>query len=88
MPSTKDMFLNLTGTALEAFNHAVQHKAVFVDEKTMHERIDICVACPQYITGSIGPDRCGVCGCGMKIKVRLAVASCPLKKWDRTVPTL
>lgn len=88
MSTAKEMFLNLTETALEVFNGAVQNGALLVDEKTMLERIDLCINCPEYITNSIGPDRCGICGCGMKIKVRLAVASCPLKKWNKWKPTL
>jgi len=83
MPTTKEMFLNLTGTALDALQLAIKNKVVFADENTILHRIDLCSSCPEYITGSFGTERCGICGCGMKLKVRIAAASCPIKKWDK-----
>ena len=39
-------------------------------------RLAICNACPHFKS-----DRCVLCGCYMKNKVKIAKASCPVKKW-------
>lgn len=77
MPSIRDMFINLSGTALDVYNTVKERGVVLADSQTSMKRIDACLNCPHFIVEP-GPARCGVCGCGMKIKVRLAAARCPL----------
>jgi len=51
-------------------------------EKTTEEvasaRWAICEACPRLLKAT---SQCMECGCFMKIKVKLAAAVCPIKKW-------
>lgn len=49
-----------------------------VDNKTRRERFNICKGCPELITPI---NVCGQCGCLMKLKTKLADATCPLGKW-------
>jgi hypothetical protein len=86
MPTTKEMFFNLTGTAADAYKMLIDRGILLTDEETMYKRIDICVACPHYITQNVVQNKCEICGCGMKMKVRVAAASCPIKKWDKWTP--
>jgi hypothetical protein len=41
-------------------------------------RYSICDACPSLIKAT---KQCKECGCFMKLKVKLAAATCPLGKW-------
>jgi hypothetical protein len=41
-------------------------------------RFEICKACPELVQES---GQCKQCGCFMAKKVKIAAASCPLKKW-------
>ena len=47
-----------------------------VSEEEYNRRLSICHSCPLYDNG-----RCRKCGCFMKLKAKLATASCPKKKW-------
>jgi hypothetical protein len=42
------------------------------------ERFKICRECPELIKPI---NVCGQCGCLMKLKTKLADATCPLGKW-------
>jgi len=77
MPTIRDMFINLSGTAIDAYNMLRARGVIFADKETSIKRIDACISCPHFITDP-GPARCGVCGCGMKMKVRIAASRCPL----------
>lgn len=52
----------------------------FVPIHIAEERLKICEACPSLTSHH----RCVECGCFMKVKTKIAVASCPLpeKKWN------
>ena len=41
-------------------------------------RMSICEACPRLIKATY---QCRECGCFMKLKVKLAAATCPIGKW-------
>lgn len=49
----------------------------FLSEKRIaKQRYSICVQCPEFSKGI-----CKQCGCIMKLKTKLANATCPLNKW-------
>lgn len=49
-----------------------------VDKETHKERYLSCLSCSEFINET---KICRQCGCFMKIKTKLAEASCPLGKW-------
>lgn len=46
-------------------------------EEVVTERLSICAACPSLKLGI-----CMECGCKMKWKTKLSMATCPLHKWE------
>ena len=50
------------------------------DEEVLKMRWDICTGCEF-----LNDNKCEKCGCFMKVKHKLAMASCPEGKWDRYV---
>lgn len=50
----------------------------YASEDTVMHRLAICEACPQLIQLT---HQCKECGCFMKIKTKLQLATCPLDKW-------
>ena len=50
------------------------------DEEVLKMRWDICSGC-EFLKD----DKCLKCGCFMKVKHKLAMASCPIDKWDKYV---
>ena len=48
------------------------------DEEVLKMRWDICTGCEF-----LNDDKCEKCGCFMKVKHKLAMAKCPIGKWDR-----
>lgn len=49
-----------------------------VTEEKKQERLSICEECPRYVKMT---SQCLECGCIMKLKTKLAAATCPLGKW-------
>ena len=60
-------------TASEAIKRSMIH-----DEEILKMRWDICSSC-EFLNNN----KCEKCGCFMKVKHKLAMASCPEGKWDR-----
>ena len=54
-------------------------KHVIHDEDILNMRWDLCSSC-EFLTES---NKCQKCGCFMKVKHKLAFASCPIGKWGR-----
>ena len=50
------------------------------DEDVLKMRWDICLGC-EFLKDN----KCEKCGCFMKTKHKLAIASCPVGKWDKYV---
>ena len=50
------------------------------DEEVLKMRWDICSSC-EFLNNN----KCEKCGCFMKVKHKLAMAKCPIGKWDRYV---
>ncbi len=81
-PSIKEMFVNLTGSALDTLKMLKEKGVVLADDATFEKRISICETCP-YLISTMGINRCNICGCGLTMKVRLASSECPIGKWKR-----
>ena len=58
--------------------------AIFADEKTRQERIDICNACPE-LNHSLR--QCRVCLCFVDAKTKLKSSACPERKWHPVFDT-
>ena len=52
-------------------------------EEVANLRFSICQSCPEYVRAT---HQCKKCGCIMNLKVKLAMASCPLGKWMQVTP--
>ena len=50
------------------------------DEEVLKMRWDLCSGCEF-----LNDNKCDKCGCFMKVKHKLAMASCPEGKWDKYV---
>ena len=53
-------------------------KNIIHDEGVLKMRWDICIGC-EFLNNN----KCEKCGCFMKVKHKLKMASCPIGKWDR-----
>ena len=62
-------------TAPQAIKNNIIH-----DEEVLKMRWDLCLGC-EFLKDN----KCQKCGCMMKVKHKLAIASCPVGKWDRYV---
>ena len=47
-------------------------------DEIQEQRLSICKECPRYVKMT---SQCLECGCIMKLKTKLAAATCPLGKW-------
>jgi|ETNmetMinimDraft_11_1059920.scaffolds.fasta_scaffold46848_2 hypothetical protein len=52
------------------------------ESKVIEERTALCNKCEHYLHSTL----CKKCGCYMNVKIRIANASCPVGKWQRTAP--
>ena len=50
------------------------------DEDVLKMRWDLCTEC-EFLNNN----KCEKCGCFMKVKHKLAMAKCPVGKWDKYV---
>ena len=62
-------------TAPKAIKRNIIH-----DENVLKMRWDLCSGC-EFLKDN----KCEKCGCFMKVKHKLAMAKCPIDKWDRYV---
>jgi len=88
MPSLKEMAFNLVGAGIDIITQAAAGGQVIVSEEIAKARWDICFNCEFLVKQSVGGEavdahmyRCNKCGCGMRVKVRLAAMKCPINKW-------
>ena len=54
-------------------------KNIIYDESVLKMRWDLCLGC-EFLNES---NKCEKCGCFMKVKHKIAHASCPVGKWGR-----
>ena len=88
MPSLKEMAFNLVGAGKDIIAQAITKGVIMAPEEVAKDRWDICFNCEFFVKQSVGTDvvdahiyRCNKCGCGMRVKVRLAAMKCPINKW-------
>ena len=55
-------------------------RSIIHDEEVLKMRWDLCLGC-EFLNNN----KCEKCGCFMKVKHKLAMASCPIDKWDKYV---
>jgi len=86
MPSLKEMAVNLTENLKAVLSNAVTKGVVLTPEEEVKKRWDLCYDC-EFLSkepeNGIIPFRCKKCGCGMKLKIRLAASWCPVNKWGK-----
>jgi len=46
-------------------------------------RMRICRSCPELQAGFLKSPTCGLCGCKLGLKARMATQECPLGKWSQ-----
>jgi len=72
------MLFELGNTTLDALREYSRRGLLVKNEEKIDTRMKICNSCKMFDKESA---RCGLCGCFMKIKIRLEASSCPLGKW-------
>lgn len=90
LPSTFEMLANLTDSVKDVLGKYVERGQLLVPEDVARARLSVCFDCDKFVKqpeGAIIPFRCSVCGCGMKVKTRLAAMKCPIDKWGVYNPT-
>jgi hypothetical protein len=72
------MLFELGNTTLDALREYNRRGLLVKNEEKIDMRMKICNGCKVFNKESA---RCGLCGCFMKIKIRLEASNCPLGKW-------
>ncbi len=72
------LLFELTGTAVDVFNEYKKKGEILADDKKSNLRMELCGKCKSFDKEA---GRCTLCGCFMKVKVRLEATSCPIGKW-------
>jgi hypothetical protein len=54
----------------------------YVDEETRQQRREICNKCPRR---NPKMDTCRMCGCFLKLKIKLATEECPERNWKKKI---
>ena len=78
-PSVPEQGKNLAKFTLNVFQNIFQGQPLFTTEEVINQRMSICKTCDWYDESQ---NRCKHCGCMLEHKVKFALDSCPLKKWD------
>lgn len=73
----KDRINSIQETA-ESIESKLEH--LFVDEKILEHRLSTCMSCEHLFHPT---NQCKKCGCFVKVKTKLAMFECPLKKWTK-----
>ena len=51
-----------------------------VSDQVASSRNSICNTCPEKVE-TLGVDKCNICNCIIKLKVKLTHTNCPINKW-------
>lgn len=71
-------FFDLIKNAGEAASEAIKSGLDVRDKDETEKCLTICSECENLKSD---PFRCGICGCYLKLKVKLKAWHCPLNKW-------
>ena len=86
MPSLREMAFNLIGAGKDIIAGAITSGVIMASDETAKARWDICFDCDFF---EKKPEdyiyRCTKCGCGMRVKVRVAAMKCPINKWGPVI---
>lgn len=77
-PNIKVMAANISQTAKNVINGALNGGPIFTSEEKSNARLNICNECEFFAKETA---RCKKCGCFMKAKVKIEMAKCPIGKW-------
>ena len=72
------LLFELTGTLGDALQEYKNRGTVLADDAKVDTRMELCAGCKSFDKDSA---RCSLCGCFMKLKVRLDASKCPVGKW-------
>ena len=76
-------------TAAQAGKNFVKSGMRFVTQEEFELREIICKGCEYWNPKGYGnTGQCLKCGCATKAKLRLASESCPIKKWNKLLPSV
>ena len=83
MPSLREMAFNLVGAGKDVIAGAITNGVIMASDEIAKTRWDICFDCEFFVkyVSDVYMYRCSKCGCGMRVKVRLAAMKCPINKW-------
>lgn len=62
----------------DAIKDAVTGNLELADDDTVHKRRALCDACEVR---NAAVDMCTVCGCFLKLKIKLRESTCPMELW-------
>ena len=79
-PHISEQMKNASIAAVSFVNDLIKGAPLFVEEKEVSRRLEICKGCEWF---DHEQTRCKKCGCNMNLKTRLESAHCPLDppKW-------
>jgi len=78
LPSKAQMIKNLSSSVKNISKSLLKGEKIKLPKKQAEERMKICMTCPQYVADE---NRCSLCGCYLRVKIRIATESCPINKW-------
>lgn len=78
-PSLQKQGENLAKFAWDVIKHLNENEeGFFVSDEVLKKRITICQSCEHY---DIEQHRCKKCGCGLRMKAKISLESCPIGAW-------
>jgi len=78
-PSVAEQVHNLSSALTRAASHVIQaHTLPVADSPEQERRWDICRGCANFVADT---QRCRICGCRLKAKIKLDTDHCPDAKW-------
>jgi hypothetical protein len=81
-PSLPEQGKNLARFTFDIVKQVIQNnESMFVSPETREARMAICKQCEYYDDRQV---RCRHCGCFLEHKVKFAIDSCPLQKWQES----
>lgn len=72
------LLFELAGTTADAITELKRNGVLMASQEKEEMRMNTCAECKSFDKTSA---RCNLCGCFMKIKVRLEASKCPISKW-------